>query len=257
MALMAKHGEIDPMPSAAIFADTKAETKNLYSWLSWLEKQLPFPVHKVANKESLTDANLQFRVSKKSGKKYWRNFIPFFVADDQGKKGILMRKCTRDFKVSPLLREVKRLAGIKRGGNELVAISWIGISKDEMTRMKASLFPYVENRWPLIEKGMTRMDCLKWMEDNGYPKPPRSACSYCPYHSNKEWQRIKTEEPEHFEEAVIFEKEAQKYADGCEVIKGKPFLHASLKPLGEIEFQDKKNQFEFSWMDECEGMCGN
>ena len=37
MALMAKHGEIKPMPDCAIFADTQAEPKKVYDWLDWLE----------------------------------------------------------------------------------------------------------------------------------------------------------------------------------------------------------------------------
>lgn len=47
MALMAAHGKITPMPHAAIFADTQAEPESVYRWLDWLEKQLPFPVHRV------------------------------------------------------------------------------------------------------------------------------------------------------------------------------------------------------------------
>jgi 3'-phosphoadenosine 5'-phosphosulfate sulfotransferase (PAPS reductase)/FAD synthetase len=47
LALMAARGEIGPMPKAAIFADTQAEPESVYRWLDWLEKQLPFPVHRV------------------------------------------------------------------------------------------------------------------------------------------------------------------------------------------------------------------
>jgi len=47
MALMAAHGEITPMPDYAIFADTQAEPSHIYSWLDWLETQLPFPVLRV------------------------------------------------------------------------------------------------------------------------------------------------------------------------------------------------------------------
>jgi len=41
---MASHGELEPMPDAAIFADTHNEPKAVYRWLDWLEKELPFPV---------------------------------------------------------------------------------------------------------------------------------------------------------------------------------------------------------------------
>lgn len=42
MALMAKHGEITPMPDCAIFADTQSEPATVYQYLDWLERQLPF-----------------------------------------------------------------------------------------------------------------------------------------------------------------------------------------------------------------------
>ena len=53
LALMAAHGEITPMPDCAIFADTMGEPAEVYKWLDWLEKQLPFPVYRV------TAGNLQ------------------------------------------------------------------------------------------------------------------------------------------------------------------------------------------------------
>ena len=49
MALMAAHGEIEPMPDAAIFADTGAEPQAVYEHLDWLRSPgvLPFPVEVV------------------------------------------------------------------------------------------------------------------------------------------------------------------------------------------------------------------
>ncbi len=58
MALMAKHGEIAPMPDCAIFADTQAESTKLYDWLAWLEKELPFPVYRVTE-GNLTEASIR------------------------------------------------------------------------------------------------------------------------------------------------------------------------------------------------------
>lgn len=46
LALMIAHGELEPV-EAAIFADTGWEPRKVYEWLDWLEKQLPFPVHRV------------------------------------------------------------------------------------------------------------------------------------------------------------------------------------------------------------------
>ena len=49
MVLMAAHGELTPMPRAAIFADTGAEPRAVYEHLDWLRSPnvLPFPVHVV------------------------------------------------------------------------------------------------------------------------------------------------------------------------------------------------------------------
>lgn len=88
-------------------------------------------------------------------------------------------------------------------------INWIGISLDEVSRMKPSWEKWSQHRWPLIEADMTRHDCLRWMEKNGYPKPPRSACTYCPFHSDSEWRRMKIDTPAEFESAVLFEKKMQ------------------------------------------------
>ena len=56
LALMAAAGEITPMPKCAIFADTQAEPASVYRWLDWLEKQLPFPVHRVTKGNLEADA---------------------------------------------------------------------------------------------------------------------------------------------------------------------------------------------------------
>lgn len=50
MALTAAHGEIGPMPTCAIFADTCWELKAVYDHFEWLMSGnvLPFPVHIVS-----------------------------------------------------------------------------------------------------------------------------------------------------------------------------------------------------------------
>ena len=50
LARMAAHGEIDPMPDCAIFADTGWEPKAVYEHLAWLRSPnvLPFPIHIVS-----------------------------------------------------------------------------------------------------------------------------------------------------------------------------------------------------------------
>ena len=259
LALMAAKGEIGPMPAAAIFADTQAEPPSVYRWLDWLEKQLPFPVHRVTA-GSLTERITTTRVNRKNGNIYYSNMIPAFVLNSDGSQGITGRSCTFDFKIQPILKELRKLGGIKRGQKTVGLVQWIGISLDEVSRMKDSREPWAENRWPLIEMRMNRHDCLRWIERNGYPKPPRSACSYCPFHSDAEWRRLKSEEPEEFMKAVEVERllqQAQASVTTKDRMHGTVFLHRSLVPLRQVDFSTEEERGQVNmFQNDCSGMCG-
>lgn len=260
LALMAAKGEVGPMPDAAIFADTQGEPASVYAWLDWLEKELPFPVYRVT-KGSLSAEQLRIRKRVKTEGGPWaKSLIPAYVKNADGSKGIMGRSCTADFKIAVLEKEQKRLAGVARREKQIKAALWIGISLDEVQRMKPSRSRWGVNRWPLIEANMSRHDCLRWMERNGYPKPPRSACVYCPFHSDHEWRRLKNEEPAEFAKAVQFERQLQAVKLVTDNMRGVPFLHASLKTLDEVDFstdQERGQQVMWdSFTEECEGMCG-
>jgi hypothetical protein len=259
LALMAAAGEVTPMPDAAIFADTQAEPQSVYRWLDWLEKELPFPVYRVT-KGSLTEAQLKVHKRTKTvGKPWSKSLIPAFVKNQNGTKGIMGRGCTYDHKIRELIKKQRELGGIKRGQKTVSVACWIGISLDEVVRMKSSRERWCVNRWPLIEKEMTRHDCLRWMDARGYPAPPRSACVYCPFHSDNEWRRLQKEEPAEFERAVKFELQLQAVKRISDKMNGVPFLHASLKPLGEVDFstdQQKGQGVLHGFGAECEGLCG-
>lgn len=258
LALMAARGEITPMPIGAIFADTQAEPPSVYRWLDWLETQLPFPVHRVTA-GSLTERITNTKTNQKTGKEYYSNMIPAFVANPDGSRGIVGRSCTADFKIDPLFKEYRKLCGIKRGQKTVGVYQWIGISLDEIYRMKPSRDKWCESRWPLVELRMKRHDCLRWMKAHGYPEPPRSACAYCPFHSDAEWRRLRDEEPEAFAEAVRVEKALQATHDRIKTnrMKGTAYLHDSLVPLDQVDFStDEDHGQQVMFNNECEGMCG-
>jgi hypothetical protein len=255
LALMAAHGEVGPMPQAAIFADTQAEPASVYTWLDWLEKQLPFPVYRVTA-GNLKNEALRVRTSRK-GRIYFRTAIPFFTKAHDGHIGkITHRTCTADYKIQPLMKCVRKLAGIKRGQKTPGLVQWIGISMDELQRVKPSREPWAATRWPLIEQRMDRAACLRWMTSRGYPTPPRSACTFCPFHSNAEWRHLQKNEPEAFAEAVEFDK-ACRNARQYSQLTSEAYLHRSCKPLDQIDFRSdvERGQLTF-WNDECSGMCG-
>ena len=259
LALMAAKGEIGPMPDFAIFADTQAEPTEVYRWLDWLEKQLPFPVYRVT-KGNLTDDSLKVFKHKKTGNDRIQRIIPLYGVKPNGDvTAAIGRSCTADYKVAPILKELRERCGITRGQTETVITQWIGISYDEMQRMKLAGNKWTQHRWPLIEKRMTRSHCKEWLKANGFPEPPRSACYYCPFHSDEEWRRLRNDDPLHFAKAVEFDKVIrEKYKVNNKTMNMEVYLHSSCKPLDKIDFDsdEDKGQMGFDFKSECEGMCG-
>jgi len=262
IALMAKHGEITPMPDAAIFADTQAEPASVYKWLDWLEPQLPFPVIRVTRGD-MTSESLIIKDRKDGTGRWSKSLIPAFIQNKDGSKGIMGRQCTYSYKVEQLERASRLHGKVKRGQKNVTVTQWIGISWDEIQRIKPSRVAWSQHRWPLVELRMGRRDCLKWMESHGYPKPPRSACVYCPFHSDNEWRRLRDQEPEEFQRAIRFEKDLQEVKAKTERMRGVPFLHPSCVPLDQVDLSTDIERGQLSlWLDEqsfgneCEGMCG-
>lgn len=257
MALMAAHGEIEPMPDCAIFADTQSEPRAVYAHLGWLKSAnvLPFPIHVV------TAGNLRDVIGIKRPKGQFRRVdIPVYTMDEAGNPGgLLNRSCTRDYKIKPIERELRRLLGItgKRAPIEPIVEQWIGISLDEIQRMKDARHKWQRHRWPLIEMRMKRGDCLEWLRKNGYPHPPKSACTFCPFHADAQWRELR-KSPEEWAEAVEVDKRLREAPPKEYRTTGTLFLHRQLKPLDEVDLSTalERGQTEFEFLQECEGMCG-
>ena len=109
------------------------------------------------------------------------------------------------------------------------------------------------NRWPLIEMHMTRMQCLEWMRDNGYNElPKKSACTFCPYHDNSMWRDMKENDPESWKDACSVDEAIR---GGFEKTSQSLYVHQSMVPLREADLSDT-NSMQYSFLDECDGMCG-
>jgi len=87
--LMAAHDEIAPMPVAAIFADTQAEPKAVYEWLDWLEKQLPFPIHRVT--AGKLEEHLTHKYWSEKNQKWTVAGLPAFTRNPDGTQGHMSR----------------------------------------------------------------------------------------------------------------------------------------------------------------------
>ncbi len=253
MALMAAHGELAPMPDEAIFADTMHEPRAVYEWLDWLTPRLPFPITRVSAGDLVADT-LRVRTSK-NGHQYWKSMIPAYSTNPDGSTGIFPRKCTYDYKIIPITRRMRQLCRPRRMDPTILAHQWIGISLDEAHRMKPNKWRWITNIYPLVDKRMTRQDCLNWMRSHGYPEPAKSACVFCPFHSDAVWRDLKENSPDEFQKAVQFEKDMNAVSALAQKTCTGEFLHSSRIPLDQVKF-DPDRQMDL-WGNECEGMCGN
>lgn len=255
LALMAAHGEME-RPDLAIFADTGSEPASVYRWLDFLKGELPFPV------VTVSAGNLGEEILACSrGERRNDARPPFFVRNPDGTRGILRRQCTQDYKVDPIRRKVRELIGLRkgqRGPKETAVRQFIGISLDEAVRMKDSGNTYVRNEWPLIGQRLSRHDCVQWLEAKGYPEPPKSACTFCPYRRDHEWRRMRDRDPEAFEQACQTD-EAIRLPGYCGLV-GESYVHDSLKPLRDVDLSTAEDRGQLDWINgmsnECEGMCG-
>lgn len=246
LALMVKHGDL-PMVDCAIFADTGWEPKAVYAHLDWLESVLPFPVVRVSNgnirEETLAAMTGTGKVSV--GKTFAP--VPWFTLSAKGKAGMGRRECTFHYKMKPLRRKaVEMMGGRPKGGCTML----IGISQDEGWRMKQSRVQYIVNNYPLIEKGMTRQDCLRWLEERQYRRPPKSSCIGCPFHSNDQWRALT---PDELTDAVEVDRAIRDQA-GKSI---RQFMHAKRIPLEEVDLSTAEDRGQLNlFLNECEGMCG-
>lgn len=252
LALMAAHGEIGPMPDCAIFADTGWEPKPVQDHLAWLASPnvLPFPVYQV-NSGNIRDDIMNWSNTTGGG----FSAVPWFLKNPDGSGGLGRRQCTSEYKLKPIMHKLRDLLGVERRSRipaDAVEV-WIGISTDEILRMKPSQTRWQRNRWPLIERDMTRQDCLNWVEQKGYPKPPKSSCIGCPFHSDATWRDMKENRPDEWADAVVVDAALrQGQARG---LRGIPYMHSQCVPLSEVRLSHDDRVPDL-FNNECEGMCG-
>lgn len=246
--LMAHGGAFGDRPDLAIFADTQWEPEGVYRHLEWLEGlRLPIPIRRV------TKGNLRAAIMEASAAAQFVS-IPLHLQNPDGGKALLRRQCTREYKVEPITKEIRRFLGLKprariKGWVEL----WLGISVDEAARMRDNRERWIRNRYPLVERNFSRERCLSWLEDHGFPRPPKSACIGCPYHDNRVWRDMKQMRPREWNDAVDFD---EKVRSGVPGLQSLAFLHRSLVPLAEANLGGGDLRQGDLFIEECEGVCG-
>lgn len=241
LAAMAALGEL-PLVDVAIHADTTHERSETYAfaerWTPWLEARgvRVVTVHGKRNNAPIRDDGPVL--------------IPAFTTRESGApSGMLRRQCTYDWKVAPIRRWLQK----HRAGARVEM--WLGITLDEVQRVKAADVKYLENKYPLIEQRMSRQSVNLWLERNGLEIPPKSACVFCPFHDLAQWREIQRGDNGDWQRAVEIDEAIRHKRPGYIA-----YLAAARVPLVELDLRDETDHGQLSlwdnWDAECEGMCG-
>jgi hypothetical protein len=241
MLLNALEGRFKFYPDYAIFSDTGCEPKYVYEFLDWLtvyvKEKYNFEIVRVSAGNLWTDT-LDFL----EGRRKRTSTLPLRIGDSGG---LLMRQCTLDYKIRPLRQYIQK----HRYGHNVRL--WIGISLDEIERMKDSTVKYIQNYYPLIEERIAIDQIVAWFEFNKIREPGKSACLMCPFHSFAYWSALKRYSMNEFIKACDFDDKIRDYPK----VRGKAYLSNLRKPLREIDFSQHPSLFP-DLIEECEGLCG-
>jgi len=214
-------------------------------------------------------------------------FVTEYIRKDDNKKpGRLSRQCTQEAKIYGNTRMLRRQlldmghANMTRDGriliNKDVYIETIyGITTDERIRATAKGTNKTprSNSWqkatyPLLDMDMSRDDCIRWLMQNDYEVPAKSACFMCPYRNDASWLAMKEMEypyddvfhiPGDFTAACNFERmmNNRKWRKGTalEKVSSDVFLHQACVPLAEADFTPQNDKpyslFEDELIDTC------
>lgn len=157
----------------------------------------------------------------------------------------LRRQCSRHFKIRPVRRAVREWLGFPASNPPHPpagsASMWIGFSLDEYRRVnqvwRYGGVQYLGDRFPLIEKRLTRNDCIDYFLSLGFPVPVKSSCVGCPYRSASEWLSMIQEDKAEFVQACEFD-EGNRFNPlaACGSDSPELYLWRGLTPLWDTDF---------------------
>lgn len=217
-------------PDLAVIVDTEREKSSTWAYMddviSPALASVGVVLHRVKKSEFAT-------VDLYGGANRDTLLIPAFTTQS-GEVGKLQNFCSGEWKRRVVQRWV-RAQGVKRH------VTWLGISADEKHRMQAG----GATRYPLIELGRNRGDCVALVRKMGWSAAPRSSCWKCPNQHQLEWRDMRDNHKDDWSLAVKFDREMRERDPHA-------FLHADCVPLDKANLDDA-NGVLFS---HCEsGMC--
>jgi hypothetical protein len=222
LAVMSALGDLEPV-DLIITADPGWERQGTYKardfYVNWLREH-------GQNVEVLNTGNIRTDRDTHTDMPFWT---------EGG--GPLRRQCTGNFKIRPIKRRLREILGYdaRKAVNSIEM--WLGISLDEFTRMSQSTVKFIKNRYPLIEKRISRNECKAYLEKHNLPIPPKSACVGCPYRAASEWLEMKNKAPNEFNEAVEFDEMVRGQYERPGLKDDLVYIYSRVQPLANADFE--------------------
>ena len=237
IALLIAQGRL-PKPSRIIFADTGREAAETFSYTEQYVAPLLATLGLTIETAPHTLATVDL-YSKKSRKL----LIPAFSATTK-----LPTYCSSEWK-KYVVRRYLVANGFNARTDSLVL--WMGISTDEVERLKPSDVDWIEHHWPLCgmpvsahyDVSFSRAQCYLLIEQAGWPAPPKSACWMCPNRTMKQWHEMKVLQPADFAQAVVLERSIS--AENMKTYGVPLYLTKTHTPLDQIDFSAASLNDEF------------
>lgn len=243
LAAMVALGKLPPI-DFAIHGDTGWERSYTYEfaakWTPWLENHGV----RVVTVKSESSGHILDHTN--------RIYAPLYTRGKKENIGQLRRYCTGRWKITPIRRYIYAELRRRRLKREPGCIEqWLGITTDEIARAKDSDVQYVVNRYPLLDLGFSRDDCLKWLKSNNLPSPGKSSCTFCPYHNSTAWKEMRKANDKDWQEAVMIDESIRNKSQQYSL-----FVHRSAIPLVDAVNVDQEYQQLSLINEECDsGYC--
>jgi len=205
-ALLIGMGERDERPDLVIFSDTGGERPETYDYLDtmseWLKREMGLPLTVV-------------RWTRKDG-----SFVP--LEDWCHKFGQLpslaygMKGCSVKWKAQPIDKYVRKEWGpgvqaVASGGKIVRLLGYDADEPHRVGRGGAGPGDIWEFRYPLVEWGWGRSECVEAIRRASLGSPGKSSCFFCPAMKKPEILELNRRHPDLVARAVAIEKSAKQY----------------------------------------------
>lgn len=285
----------------AIFADTGDEPQDVYRHVEWLQSlngpkilirnaKLRDPEttkefdQKIAEGWSPSNETIRDQFlgrigddlinggsGRSRGTKRFASIPAYTVSKTTQAVGLTRRQCTKEYKTEVIEKCVRQdIFGLKpkeRIAGRYFSHTYLGLSAEETRRVKNNMAIFERmKKWqkvhfPLWSMGWHRAMIKDWLKDKVPHETPRSACTFCPFHDNAEWQRIKAS-PVDWERACHIDDMLRQGAHAAQNMVGTLYVHRSCVPLRDAVLttdESETHELAFSGVaaTDCTGFCGH